>query len=75
MLTFDDRCVDLRRSVIDVSTFNIDGRCEIRLLYLLKVLILSCMRITPRVCTSVLSFIPLLAKCINFWIIGKENRG
>ena len=42
--------VDLRRSVIDVSTFedqwsmcrpsNIDGRCEIRLLYLLKTLIL-----------------------------------
>ena len=32
------RCVDLRRSVIDVSTF--DGRCEIRLLYLLKILIL-----------------------------------
>ena len=34
MLTFEDRCVDLRRSVIDVST------CEIRLLYLLKILIL-----------------------------------
>ena len=36
---------------------KIDGRCEIRLLYLLKTLILyiSCMRITPRVCTSVLS--------------------
>ena len=33
---------------------KIDGRCEIRLLYLLKTLILyiSCMRITPRVCTS-----------------------
>ena len=70
--TFGDRCVDLRRSMcrpseIDVLTFedrwsmcrpsNIDGRCEIRLLYLLKTLILyiSCMRITPRVCTSVLS--------------------
>ena len=63
-----DWCVDLRRSVIDVSIFEdrwsmcrpskIDGRCEIRLLYLLKTLILyiSCMRITPRVCTSVLSF-------------------
>ena len=66
------RCVDLRRSrcrpsEIDVLTFEdrwsmcrpskIDGRCEIRLLYLLKALILyiSCMRITPRVCTSVLS--------------------
>ena len=38
---------------------KIDGRCEIRLLYLLKTLILyiSCMRITPRVCTSVLSFL------------------
>ena len=50
--TFGDRCVDLRRSMID-------GRCEIRLLYLLKTLILyiSCMRITPRVCTSVLSFL------------------
>ena len=48
------RCVDLRRSMcrpleIDVSTFGdrcvatpskIDGRCEIRLLYLLKTLIL-----------------------------------
>ena len=47
--------VDLRRSVIDVSIF--EDRCEIRLLYLLKTLILyiSCMRITPRVCTSVLS--------------------
>ena len=70
--TFEDRCVDLRRSMcrpseIDVLTFEdrwsmcrpskIDGRCEIRLLYLLKTLILyiSCMRITPRVCTSVLS--------------------
>ena len=71
--TFEDRCVDLRRSMcrpseIDVLTFEdrwsmcrpskIDGRCVIRLLYLLKTLILyiSCMRITPRVCTSVLSF-------------------
>ena len=65
--TFEDRCVDLRRSVIYVSIFEdqwsmcrpskIDGRCEIRLLYLLKTLVLyiSCMRITPRVCTSVLS--------------------
>ena len=36
---------------------KIDGRCEIRLLYLLRTLILyiSCMRITPRFCTSVLS--------------------
>ena len=36
---------------------KIDGRCEIRLLYLLKTLILyiSCMRITPTVFTSVLS--------------------
>ena len=50
VLTFEDRCVDLRRSMIDVSTFEdrwlmcrpskIDGRCEIRLLYLLKTLIL-----------------------------------
>ena len=40
---------------------KIDGRCEIRLLYLLKTLILyiSCMRITPRVCTSVLSLLLL----------------
>ena len=70
--TFGDRCVDLRRSMcrpseIDVLTFDdrwsmcrpskTDGRCEIRLLYLLKTLILyiNCMRITPRVCTSVLS--------------------
>ena len=54
--TFGDRCVDLRRSMCRPS--KIDGRCEIRLLYLLKTLILyiSCMRITPRVCTSVLSF-------------------
>ena len=72
--TFEDRCVDLRRSLcrpseIDVLTSEdrwsmcrpskIDGRCEIRLLYLLKTLILyiSCMRITPRVCTSVLFII------------------
>ena len=70
--TFEDRCIAFRRSMcrpseIDVLTFEdrwsmcrpskIDGRCEIRLLYLLKTLILyiSCMRITPRVCTSVLS--------------------
>ena len=75
--TFEDRCVDLRRSMcrpseIDVLTFEdrwsmcrpskIDGRCEIRLLYLLKTLILyiSCMRITPRVCTSVLSILSSL---------------
>ena len=63
----DDRRVDLRRSVIDMSIFEdrwsmcrpskIDDRCEIRLLYLLKILILyiSCMRITTKVCTSVLS--------------------
>ena len=67
----DDRRVDLRRSVIDMSIFKdrwsmcrpskINGRCEIRLLYLFKTLILyiSCMRITPRVCTSVLSFLLL----------------
>ena len=60
--TFGDRMC--RPSEIDVLTFEdrwsmcrpskIDGRCEIRLLYLLKTLILyiSCMRITPRVCTS-----------------------
>ena len=65
--TFEDRCVDLRRSMCRPSKIDdrwsmcwpskIDGRCEIRLLYLLKTLILyiSCMRITPRVCTSVLS--------------------
>ena len=39
------RCVDLRKSMIDVSIIedrcaNIDGRCEIMLLYLLKTLIL-----------------------------------
>ena len=65
--TFEDRRVDLRISVIDMSIFKdrwsmcrpskINGRREIRLLYLLKTLILyiSCMRITPSVCTSVLS--------------------
>ena len=62
-----------RLSKIDVATFEdkfddrwsmcrpskIDGRCEIRLLYLLKtsIIYISCMRITPRVCTSVLSFL------------------
>ena len=47
------RCVDLRRSMIDgrwsmCRPSKIDGRCEIRLLYLLKTLILyiSCMQIT-----------------------------
>ena len=41
---------------------KIDGRCKIRLLYLLKKLILyiSCMRITPRVCTSVLSLLKVM---------------
>ena len=55
VLTFEDRCVDLQRLMCRPS--KIDGRCEIRLLYLLKTLLLyiSCMRITPRVCTSVLS--------------------
>ena len=50
VLTFEDRSSMCRPS-------KIDGQCEIRLLYLLKTLILyiSCMRITPRVCTSVLS--------------------
>ena len=77
--TFEDRCVDLRRSMC--WTFEdrwsmcrpskIDGRCEIRLLYLLKTLILyiSCMRITPRVCTSVLSFysaIPVIPPYYSF---------
>ena len=48
--TFGDGCVDLRRPMIDVPTFEdrrlmcrpskTDGRCEIRLLYLLKILIL-----------------------------------
>ena len=54
MLTFDDRWSMCRPS-------KNDGRCEIRLLYLLKTLILyiSCMRITPRVCTSVLSLLTL----------------
>ena len=68
VLTFGDRCVDLRKSMCRPSEIDdrwsmcrpskIDGR-EIRLLYLLKTLILyiSCMRITPRVCTSVLSLI------------------
>ena len=55
VLTFEDRWSMCRPS-------KIDGRCEIRLLYLLKTLILyiSCMRITPRVCTSVLSLLLLL---------------
>ena len=64
----DDRRVDLRRWMIDVPTFKdrwslcrpakTDDRCEIMLLHLLKPLIqyYSCMRIAPRVCTSVLSF-------------------
>ena len=65
VLTFEDRCVDLRRSMCRPS--KIDGRCEIRLLYLLKTLILyiSCMRITPRVCTSVLSFLEHLKKILG----------
>ena len=51
---FEDRCVDLRRTIVNVSTFEdrwsmcrstFNDRCEIMLLYLLK-----------RVCTSVLSF-------------------
>ena len=88
MLTFDDRRVDLRRSVIYVSIFEdqwsmcrpskIDGRCEIRLLYLLKTLILyiSCMRITPRVCTSVLSLYwgyIMHTKKVNEWTVTSER--
>ena len=59
MLTFEDRW--------SMCPSKIDGRCEIRLPYLLKTLILyiSCMRITPRVCTSVLS----LYLEINFYSI------
>ena len=61
VLTFEDRWSMCRPS-------KIDGRCEIRLLYLLKTLILyiSCMRITPRVCTSVLSF---------YWKSAAEHDG
>ena len=68
----DDRCVDLRRWMIDVLTFEdrwslcrpskTDDRCEIMLLHLLKTLRYICMRIiAPRVCTSVLSFIFVIA--------------
>ena len=65
--TFRNRCVDLQRSMIDVLTIEdqcsmcrpsrIHGRCEIMLLHLLKNIdtIVVYMRITPRVCTSVLS--------------------
>ena len=72
VLTFEDRCVDLRRSMCRPS--KIDGRCEIRLLYLLKTLILyiSCMRITPTVCTSVLS---LCIACLFILRICISRRG
>ena len=72
--TFGDRCVDLRWSMCRPS--KIDGRCEIRLLYLLKTLILyiSCMRITPRVCTSVLSFTMQVDMKINDIDITYELR-
>ena len=61
--TFGDRCVDLRKSMIDVSMClpsNIDGRCEIMLLYILAKnidTIVVCEFNTPRVCTSVLSLL------------------
>ena len=75
--TFGDGCVDLRRPMIDVSTFEdrwlmcrpskIDSRCvdlrtsmvDVKLgcytCSIAKYWYYSCMRITPRVCTSVLS--------------------
>ena len=61
MLTFEDRWSMCRPS-------KIDGRCEIRLIYLLKTLILyiSCMRITPRVCTSVLSLVFVIRISVPF---------
>ena len=74
VLTFEDRCVDLRRSMCRPS--KIDGRCEIRLLYLLKTLILyiSCMRITPRVCTSVLSLVFVIRISVPFHESLPTNR-
>ena len=57
-------------------TSKIDGRCEIRLLYLLKTLILyiSCMRITPRVCTSVLSLVFVIRISVPFHGSVPTNR-
>ena len=47
---FEDRCVGLRRSMVDVKLGCYT--CSKNLYYSY----ISCMRITPRVCTSVLSF-------------------
>ena len=64
VLTFEDRwpmcrpskigdwCVDLRRSIVDVSTFE---HVKLGCYTCSKYWYYSCMRITPRVCTSVLS--------------------
>ena len=75
----DDRCADLRRWMIDVPTFEdrwslcrpskTDDRCEIMLLHLLKTVVYSCMRIAPRVCTSVLS----LLFALNAMLYVKAN--
>ena len=61
--TFEDRCVDLRRwmcwcvdlrrSIVDVSTFE---HVKLGCYTCSKYWYYSCMRITPSVCTSVLSF-------------------
>ena len=55
---------------------KIDGRCKIRLLYLLKKLILyiSCMGITPRVCTSVLSLVFVIRISVPFHGFMPTNR-
>ena len=78
--TFGDGCVDFRRPMIDVSTFEdrwlmcrpskIDSRCvdlrtsivdvQLGCYTCSKYWYYSCMRITPRVCTSVLSLLSLL---------------
>ena len=65
--------------MIDMSMCRpskIDGRCKIRLLYLLKTLILyiSCMRITPRVCTSVLSLVFVIRISVPFHESVPTNR-
>ena len=85
--TFGDGCVDLRRPMIDVSTFEdrwlmcrpskIDSRCvdlrtsivdvKLSCYTCSKYWYYSCMRITPRVCTSVLSYYIAQA---NVWYNG-----
>ena len=76
--TFEDRCVDFRRSMIDVPTFEDRWQCVDLRRPMIDVKLCchtcskhwwyNCLRIAPRVCTSVLSFCVQLPFYINLTI-------